>query len=114
MDDRKGDNSIVNGNGKSSFDKPLFTIAVASELLNVHPRTLMVYEAEKIVIPARTATNRRRYSQNDIKLLQFVQFLTRQKGVNLAGVKAILALIRAGEKKNVDLLKTIFPEFKGQ
>jgi len=89
MDNRKDDSNTASPINKSSFDKPLFTIAVASELLNVHPRTLMVYEAEKIVIPARTSTNRRRYSQNDIRLLQFVQFLTRQKGVNLAGVKAV-------------------------
>jgi MerR family transcriptional regulator/heat shock protein HspR len=91
--------------------KPLFTLAVTAEIMGVHPRTLMIYEAEKLVIPARTRTNRRRYSQQDIRTLQFIQFLTRKKGVNLAGVEAIIQLITSAEKKGLDLRKTIFPEF---
>lgn len=91
--------------------KPLFTLAVTAEIIGVHPRTLMIYENEHLVVPARTRTNRRRYSQNDIRTLQFVQFLTRKKGVNLAGVADILKMISEAEKKGLDLRKSIYPEF---
>ena len=37
-----------------NLDKPLFTLSVAADLLGVHPRTLMIYETEKLVIPNRT------------------------------------------------------------
>ncbi len=74
------------------LDKPLYTISVASEILEAHPRTLMLYEDVGLVEPFRTATNRRRYSQRDIRRLQVIQRLTREKGVNLAGVRHVLSL----------------------
>ena len=74
------------------LDKPLYTISVASEILETHPRTLMLYEDVGLVQPFRTSTNRRRYSQRDIRKLQVIQHLTREKGVNLAGVRHILSL----------------------
>lgn len=91
--------------------KPLFTLSVTADIMGVHPRTLMIYETEKLVIPARTHTNRRRYSQHDVRTLQFIQFLTRKKGVNLAGVDAILHMIAEAEKKGFDLRRSIFPEY---
>src|ERR1700716_4164564 len=91
--------------------KPLFTLSVTADIMGVHPRTLMIYETEKLVVPARTRTNRRRYSQQDVRVLQFIQFLTRKRGVNLAGVAALLEMIAEGEKKGLDLRKSIFPEY---
>jgi MerR family transcriptional regulator/heat shock protein HspR len=91
--------------------KPLFTLSVAAEILGVHPRTLMIYESEGLVVPARTKTNRRRYSQKDIRKLQFIRFLTNKRGVNLTGVKIILEMIQEAEKRNFDFQKTVFPEF---
>src|SRR5438309_413482 len=91
--------------------KPLFTLAVTAEIIGVHPRTLMIYEDEELVVPARTRTNRRRYSQQDIRTLQFIQFLTRKKGINLAGAAIVLQMLREGEKKGLDLRKSTFPEF---
>ena len=93
-----------------NLDKPLFTLSVAADLLGVHPRTLMIYETERLVVPNRTKTNRRRYSQNDIRRLEFIQFLTRKKGVNLAGVKAILELLEIGNKNNLNLRHSVFPD----
>lgn len=93
-----------------NLDKPLFTLSVAADLLGVHPRTLMIYETEKLVVPNRTKTNRRRYSQNDIRKLEFIQFLTRKRGVNLAGVKAILELLEIGQKNDLNLRQAVFPE----
>ena len=75
------------------LDKAVYTISVASEILETHPRTLMMYEELGLVTPHRTSTNRRRYSQRDIRRLQVIQHLTRERGVNLAGVRHILSLL---------------------
>jgi MerR family transcriptional regulator/heat shock protein HspR len=76
------------------LDKPIYTLSVASEILETHPRTLMMYEHLSMIKPKRTATNRRRYSQRDLMKLQAIQTLTRRHGVNLAGVRYILALLK--------------------
>jgi DNA-binding transcriptional MerR regulator len=77
-----------------SLDKPIYTISVASEILETHPRTLMMYEHLGLVVPRRTSTNRRRFSQRDIMKLQTIQKLTRQHSVNLAGVRYIMRLLK--------------------
>ncbi len=76
------------------LDKPIYTLSVASEILETHPRTLMMYEHLSMIKPKRTVTNRRRYSQRDLMKLQAIQTLTRKHGVNLAGVRYILALMK--------------------
>ena len=93
------------------LDKPLYTISVASEILETHPRTLMMYEDLGLVEPYRTSTNRRRYSQRNVRKLQVIQQLTREKGVNLAGVKFILMLLeslKASKVRPPDELRTVF------
>ena len=77
-----------------SLDKPIYTISVASEILQTHPRTLMMYEHLGLVVPKRTSTNRRRFSERDIRKLQAIQTLTRQHGVNLNGARYVLRLLR--------------------
>lgn len=77
------------------LDKPLYTISIASEILQTHPRTLMLYEEVGLISPFRTATNRRRYSQRDLRKLQVIQHLTRELSVNLAGVRCILELFES-------------------
>jgi MerR family transcriptional regulator, heat shock protein HspR len=72
-------------------DRPIFTLSVAADLLGLHPRTLRIYEEKKLVVPARTEGNRRRYSQNDIQRFQFIRRLT-GSGVNLEGVRIILSI----------------------
>ena len=76
------------------LDKPIFTLSVASEILETHPRTLMMYEHLEMIRPKRTVTNRRRYSRRDVMKLQAIQTLTRHHGVNLAGVRYILVLLK--------------------
>ncbi len=77
-----------------NLDRPIYTLSVASEILETHPRTLMMYEHLNMIKPKRTVTNRRRYSQRDLMKLQAIQTLTRKHGVNLAGVRYILALMK--------------------
>ncbi len=50
--------------------RAVFTPSIASEILNLHPRTLMIYESESLIKPQRTVTNRRRYSEEDIRRVQ--------------------------------------------
>ncbi len=71
--------------------RALYIISVAAELAGVHPQTLRIYERKGLVRPARTTGNTRRYSDRDIERLREIQRLT-QRGVNLAGVKMIIAL----------------------
>jgi MerR family transcriptional regulator/heat shock protein HspR len=69
----------------------VFVISVAAELAGVHPQTLRIYERKGLVDPARTDGGNRRYSEEDIELLRRIQDLT-ASGLNLAGVKQVLAL----------------------
>src|SRR6202011_4897110 len=77
-----------------SLDKPIYTISVASEILETHPRTLMMYENMGMVVPQRTTTNRRSHPQGDIFKLQTIQNLPRNHGVNLTGVRYVLSLLK--------------------
>ena len=72
--------------------KPLFMISVVAEMLDIHPQTLRLYEREGLVVPQRTEGNTRLYSQDDIDKLRRVLRLTRELGVNLAGVEVILSM----------------------
>ncbi|MGH9247664.1 MAG: heat shock protein transcriptional repressor HspR [Acidimicrobiales bacterium] len=69
----------------------LYVISVAAELAGVHPQTLRIYERKGLLEPARTGGGSRRYSDDDIAQLRRIQELTRE-GLNLAGVKKVLAL----------------------
>jgi MerR family transcriptional regulator/heat shock protein HspR len=95
-----------------NMDKPIFTLSVAADILGLHPRTLRIYEEHGLVVPYRTTTQRRRYSQNDIKKFHFIQYLTRERGVNLNGVKIILFMLSEMKKNMEDPTTYIFPEFK--
>jgi MerR family transcriptional regulator/heat shock protein HspR len=71
---------------------PVYAISIVAEILDVHPRTLRIYEECGLVRPARTSGNNRLYSRADLEILIRVRYLTQIKGVNLAGVKIILSM----------------------
>ena len=71
--------------------QPLFMISVVSRMLGVHPQTLRLYEREGLVTPQRTKRTRL-YSQEDVEKLAMIVRLTRELGVNRAGVDIILRL----------------------
>ncbi|MGA1863006.1 helix-turn-helix transcriptional regulator [Deferribacter thermophilus] len=70
--------------------KPLYVISIVSEMLDIHPQTLRQYERLGFVKPTRTEGNTRLYSDEDIEKLKFIITLTKDLGVNLAGVEIIL------------------------
>ena len=72
--------------------RPVYIISVAAELVSVHPRTLRIYEGEGLVCPARTPSNIRLYSENDIRRILWIRHLTQNLGVNLAGVRILFEL----------------------
>lgn len=74
-----------------SRSRAVYVISVAAELAGVHPQTLRIYERKGLVDPARTPGGSRRYSDDDIALLQRIQELTNE-GLNLAGVQRVLEL----------------------
>lgn len=76
----------------SSYTEPVFLISAVAEILNLHPQTLRQYEREGLIKPSRTNGRIRLYSQKDIDNIKTVLHLTRELGVNLAGVDIILRL----------------------
>ena len=69
---------------------PISSIASA---LNIHQRTLRIYDSEGILSPKRTEKNRRNYSLDDLERAKLILFLTRNLALNLSGVKIILAIL---------------------
>ena len=80
--------------------KPLYIISIVSEMFDLHPQTLRQYERLGFKNPQRTQGNTRLYSDEDLETLKFILTLTKDMGVNLAGVDVILNM-----KKQIDDLQ---------
>lgn len=78
---------------KDDNDRPVYMISVAAELAGMHPQTLRVYERRCLIRPKRSAGNTRLYSQADVDRLRFIQKLTQEDGINLAGTARIIELM---------------------
>jgi MerR family transcriptional regulator/heat shock protein HspR len=76
---------------KRDEEQPLYLISIVSKMLKVHPQTLRLYEREGFIRPKRTK-KQRIYSEKDVEQLNFILQLTRELGVNRAGVDIILRL----------------------
>ncbi len=86
-------------------DQAVYVISVAAELAGMHPQTLRIYERRGLVDPARTTGGNRRYSETDIVMLLRIAQLT-EEGLNLAGVKRVLALEAEVTRLEVELTTT--------
>ena len=82
------------------YDEPVYLISIVSKILDIHPQTLRQYERENLIKPSRSNGKIRLYSQRDIDRIKLILRLTRELGVNLAGVDIILRL-----KENVDKME---------
>jgi MerR family transcriptional regulator/heat shock protein HspR len=94
-------------------------ISVVAEMFSVHPQTLRAYEREGLLRPARTDGNTRLYSQDDLERIELILRLTKDLGVNLAGVEVILNMReRMGEMQGrmhemlQEVLRRMEAEFK--
>jgi MerR family transcriptional regulator/heat shock protein HspR len=75
-------------------ERPVYMIGIASELIGVHPQTLRMYEQKGLLRPRKSIKNTRLYSQEDVDLGRYIQRLTQELGMNLAGVSKVLDLER--------------------
>lgn len=89
------------------YDEPVYLISIVAKILDIHPQTLRQYERENLVMPSRSNGRIRLYSQRDIDRIKLILRLTRELGVNLAGVDIILRL-----KINVDEMETEIAELR--
>ncbi|WP_323669273.1 heat shock protein transcriptional repressor HspR [Aliarcobacter butzleri] len=87
----------------NSYIEPVYLISAVAEILNIHPQTLRQYEREGLIKPSRTNGKIRLYSQKDIDHIRYVLTLTRDLGVNLAGVDIILQLNKRIEELEKDM-----------
>ncbi|MDA8101254.1 MAG: MerR family transcriptional regulator [Nitrospiraceae bacterium] len=85
----------------------LYMISVVSEMLGIHPQTLRLYEREGFIKPQRTGGNTRLYSDDDVEKLEMIMRLTRELGVNLAGVEVILSMREKMEQMQQEMEETI-------
>ncbi|UCH61875.1 MAG: MerR family transcriptional regulator [Fidelibacterota bacterium] len=72
---------------------PLYTISIAAKLTDTTVHTLRVYETKGLIIPHRTSTGRRLYSDTDITRLRGIRRHIDQQGLNLAGIRSLMAMI---------------------
>ena len=75
-----------------------YTISAVAELFEIHPQTLRLYEREGLLKPSRSVGNTRLYTDTDLERLEVILSLTRELGVNLAGVEIILNMRRKMEQ----------------
>lgn len=80
-----------------------FSISVVAKTYGIHPQTLRMYEREGLLQPSRTEGNTRLYAKEDVERLEAILNLTRDFGVNLAGVDLILKMREQMEKMQEDV-----------
>ncbi|MCK9256582.1 MAG: helix-turn-helix transcriptional regulator [Sulfurospirillaceae bacterium] len=90
-----------------TYEEPVYLISVVAKVLSIHPQTLRQYEREGLISPSRTDGKMRLYSQRDIDRIKMVLRLTRDLGVNLAGVDVVLQL-----KEKLEEYEMVIDELK--
>jgi MerR family transcriptional regulator, heat shock protein HspR len=83
-----------------------YTISAVAELYDIHPQTLRLYEREGLLKPSRSVGNTRLYEDTDLERLEVILSLTRDLGVNLAGVEIILNM-----REKMDSMQREFERF---
>jgi len=83
--------------------KAAYMISAVAETYDIHPQTLRLYEREGLLKPSRSEGNTRLYTQDDIERLELILNLTRDLGVNLAGVEVILNMRQRLEEMQTEM-----------
>ncbi|MGH7867229.1 MAG: heat shock protein transcriptional repressor HspR [Candidatus Dormibacteraceae bacterium] len=83
--------------------KGAYMISAVAEMYEIHPQTLRLYEREGLLKPSRTEGKTRLYSDEDLERLEFILNLTRDLGVNLAGVEVVLNLRERIEQAQAEM-----------
>jgi MerR family transcriptional regulator, heat shock protein HspR len=98
---------MAQGRVERDPQRPVYVISIAASLVAAHPRTLRIYEDEGLICPARTPTNIRLYSDEDIRRITWIRHLTRERGVNLAGIRLLFEL---EERLGTRILEALYDE----
>ncbi len=93
---------MAHGSGKTR-GKAGYMISAVAEMYNIHPQTLRLYEREGLLIPSRSQGNTRLYTEEDLEALRTILNLTRDLGVNLAGVEIILNMRKRMEEMEKEM-----------
>ncbi len=83
-----------------------YTISAVAEIYDIHPQTLRLYEREGLLKPSRSIGNTRLYEDGDLERLEIILSLTRELGVNLAGVEIIINM-----REKMDTMQREFERF---
>jgi MerR family transcriptional regulator/heat shock protein HspR len=97
--------------------KAAYMISAVSEQYEIHPQTLRLYEREGLLKPSRSEGNTRLYSDEDLERLEVILQLTREMGVNLAGVEVILNMrekMEAMQRQIEEFVSTLNREFSSR
>src|SRR4051794_6380701 len=97
--------------------KAAYMISAIAEQYEIHPQTLRLYEREGLLRPSRSEGNTRLYTDEDIERLEVILKLTRELGVNLAGVEIILNMrekMEAMQRQFTEFVSTLNSEFASQ
>src|SRR4030043_1653574 len=95
-------------------NQPVYMISVVAKMLDVHPQTLRLYEREGLITPNRTKRSRL-YSEEDVERLEMILRLTKELGVNKAGVEVILRMryrLEAMQKEIEDMMDLLEDDVK--
>jgi MerR family transcriptional regulator/heat shock protein HspR len=87
--------------------KAAYMISAVAETYGIHPQTLRLYEREGLLKPSRSDGNTRLYTADDLEQLELILSLTRDLGVNLAGVEVVLNMRRRMEEMQVEMTEFI-------
>jgi MerR family transcriptional regulator/heat shock protein HspR len=99
---------------QKSSHKNYYHISSVSQMYNVHPQTLRLYEREGLLKPSRSQGNTRLYSDEDLRQLEIILNLIRNLGINLAGVEVVLNMRQKMQQMEVEvneLLEFVKREF---
>src|SRR5437868_15400031 len=97
--------------------KAAYMISAVAEQYQIHPQTLRLYEREGLLTPSRSDGNTRLYTDQDLERLEVILKLTRDLGVNLAGVEIILNMrekMDAMQRQMTDFVNSLNHEFASQ
>ncbi|MFC1562048.1 MerR family transcriptional regulator [candidate division KSB1 bacterium] len=85
------------------YKEPIFPIGVAAKMVGVSPSTLRMYESESLLIPYKTSTNMRLFSQQDLEWIQYIRSLIKKEKLSVEGIRRILALIPCFKIRSCDI-----------
>src|SRR5215813_1771068 len=88
-------------------NKAAYMISAVAESYGIHPQTLRLYEREGLLKPSRSEGNTRLYTQEDLERLELILSLTRDLGVNLAGVEVVMNMRQRMEEMQRELQEFI-------